>query len=143
MNFYAILTGLLAALSLSPLLAEAEILPGPIPAEVVRVVDGDTLRVRARIWLGQDVEVLVRLAGIDAPETYRPDCEAERRAGEAATDALAAQISGEVWLTEVTEDKFAGRVVAQAHVMGVHSLSADLLAQGHAVPMGTEGGWCD
>ena len=32
----------------------AEIVPGPIPARIVRVIDGDTIVVRARIWLGQD-----------------------------------------------------------------------------------------
>ena len=34
-----------------------DVLAGPVPAEVVRVVDGDTLLVRAEIWLGQTVEV--------------------------------------------------------------------------------------
>jgi len=117
-------------------------LPGPIPADVIRVVDGDTLRVRARIWLGQEVEVLVRLAGIDAPETFRPDCEAEREAGIAATNALAEQIEDTVWLTNVSEDKYAGRVVADARLPGSISLSEDMLARGHAVPMGADGGWC-
>ncbi|MEO0465366.1 MAG: thermonuclease family protein [Pseudomonadota bacterium] len=120
----------------------ADTLPGPIPASVVRVVDGDTLRVRAKIWLGQEVEVLVRLAGIDAPETYRPDCDAEREAGHAARDALAGRIDGTVWLTNITEDKYAGRVVADARLPSAGSLSAELLALGHAVPMGSDGGWC-
>jgi hypothetical protein len=43
-------------------------LPGPIPAELVRVIDGDTIEVRARIWLDLDLTTRVRLAGIDAPE---------------------------------------------------------------------------
>jgi hypothetical protein len=29
-------------------------LPGPIPAALVRVIDGDTVEVRARIWLDLD-----------------------------------------------------------------------------------------
>ena len=45
-----------------------ETLPGPIPAEVLKVVDGDTLEVEARIWLGQGVQVSVRLRGVDTPE---------------------------------------------------------------------------
>lgn len=121
---------------------QAESLPGPIPAEVIRVVDGDTLRVRARIWLGQDIEVLVRLAGIDAPETFRPECEAERTAGEVAKEVLESRIDGTVWLTDIEEDKYAGRVVADAHVPYASSLSADLLSLGHAVPMGMDGKWC-
>lgn len=122
--------------------ADVNALPGPIPADVIRVVDGDTLRVRARIWLGQEVEVSVRLAGIDAPETFRPDCEAEREAGIAATNALAGQIQETVWLTNVLEDKYAGRVVADARLPGSVSLSEDMLARGHAVPLGADGGWC-
>ena len=46
----------------------AETLTGPVAAIVERVVDGDTLAVRARVWLGQDIHVLVRIRGIDAPE---------------------------------------------------------------------------
>ncbi|WP_173980368.1 thermonuclease family protein [Magnetospirillum sp. UT-4] len=56
-----------------------DILPGPIPATVQKVVDGDTVHVRARIRLGQDVETMVRLAGIDTPEIRgRGGCPEER-----------------------------------------------------------------
>ena len=46
----------------------AETLRGPIRADVIEVIDGDTLRVRARIWLGQQVEINVRLSDVDTPE---------------------------------------------------------------------------
>ena len=46
----------------------SETIPGPIPATVLRIIDGDTIVVRARIWLGQDLDTLVRLDGVDAPE---------------------------------------------------------------------------
>ena len=49
-------------------LAAAELLPGPVPGRVMAMIDADTLAVAARIWLGQEVEVRVRLAGVDAPE---------------------------------------------------------------------------
>ena len=51
---------------------------GPVPATVDRVVDGDTVRVRARIWPGHEVNVSVRIADIDAPELFRPKCPAEK-----------------------------------------------------------------
>lgn len=54
-----------------------EPLAGPIPAMVVKVVDGDTLNVRARIWINQELDTAVRLLGIDAPE-LNGACEAER-----------------------------------------------------------------
>jgi Iap family predicted aminopeptidase len=34
-------------------------LPGPIPAALVRVIDGDTIEVRARIWLDLDLTTRV------------------------------------------------------------------------------------
>ena len=50
--------------------ARGDVLAGPVPAVVEDVIDGDSLKVRAHIWLGQDVAVHVRLAGVDAP--YEP-----------------------------------------------------------------------
>jgi micrococcal nuclease len=54
-----------------------EELPGPIPAKIVSVYDGDTITVRAHIWLGQAVETKVRLDGIDTPE-INGKCDAEK-----------------------------------------------------------------
>lgn len=34
-----------------------ETVAGPISARVLRVIDGDTIVVHARIWLGQDIDV--------------------------------------------------------------------------------------
>ena len=92
----------------------AEKLPGPVPAEVLRVIDGDTLAVRARIWLGQVVAVHVRLAGIDAPEMHAR-CAHERTLALAARDALArrAAVGGIVQLVDVRNDKYGGRVIAR------------------------------
>jgi endonuclease YncB( thermonuclease family) len=53
----------------------AERLSGPYSAAVERVVDGDTLAVRVRVWLGHELAVLVRVRGID--------CAAAARASEA------------------------------------------------------------
>ncbi|MBZ8134937.1 thermonuclease family protein [Afifella sp. IM 167] len=112
--------------------ANAAELPGPYRAEVERVVDGDTLAVRARIWLGQDVEVLVRLRGIDAPE-LRARCAAEREMAEAARAALA-RLVGEagVTISMIEEDKYGGRVVADVARADGENLSALLRASGHA-----------
>ena len=119
-------------------------LPGPIPAEVVEVIDGDTVAVRAHIWPGQYVETRVRLAGVDTPETRRPDCEAERAAGREA-DAFT-----RAWLSDVTVvhlrgvelGSFAGRVIARLERTDGADLGADLLAAGLAVRYGEAGPWC-
>ena len=85
---------------------------GPVRAQVVRVIDGDTFDASARIWLGQAVEIRVRIMGIDAPELHAR-CDAERERAEAAREYLARRIEGgEVKLTSVRYDKYAGRVDA-------------------------------
>lgn len=122
------------AVGLGPASARAaEVLPGPIPAEVLRVVDGDTLAVRARIWLGQDVAVHVRLAGIDAPE-MKGRCAEERALARAARDALArrAAIGATVRLVEVRTDKYGGRVIARVLDSSGADLGAAQLAAGLA-----------
>ena len=40
------------------------------PAEVVRVIDGDTFQARVQVWPGLSVDTKVRLRGIDAPELH-------------------------------------------------------------------------
>ena len=53
----------------------------------VRVVDGDTIEFDAssHILVPELANVKVRARGVDTPETWRPECEAERDAGEAET----------------------------------------------------------
>ncbi len=127
-----------------PALAGTETLPGPIPAQVVRVIDGDTLAVRARIWLGQEVSIRVRLAGIDAPE-LRGRCDGEKVLAEEAKAYLRATVGeGSVTLSEVHYGKFAGRVIARVANATGKDLGEALLAAGLARPY--EGGrresWC-
>lgn len=113
-------------------------LPGPIPAEVVEVIDGYTIAVRAHIWPGHSVETRVRLAGIDAPETRRPHCEAERALGHEASQAVAGLLppGRAVSLFDVELGSFAGRVVARLQTQDGEDLSAWLTAQGLAQPYG-------
>lgn len=124
--------------------AEEERLPGPIAARVLRVVDGDTVLVRARIWLGQDVETSVRLAGVDTPEKHG-DCAAEREAAERAQAFTAARL-GEDWvsLRDVINDKYGRRVVARIVVADGSDLSTLLLERGLAHPYGgkRKQSWC-
>jgi endonuclease YncB( thermonuclease family) len=134
-----------SALAFAPLAARAaDVIAGPVEAEVLRVVDGDTLKVQAKIWLGQTVEVDVRLAGIDAPELHGA-CDREREAALAAKDELAALTSGgKVRLTDIRRDKFGGRVIAHVGGEGAEDLSAALVARhfARAYGGGKRGGWC-
>lgn len=121
-----------------------EVLPGPVPAELVRVVDGDTVLVSARIWLGQRVTVSVRLAGIDAPE-MRGRCASERARARQARDFLARRLAaGRIALADIQYGKFAGRVVARLLDGDGADLGAALLAAGLARPYAgrRRGSWC-
>ncbi len=119
-------------------------LPGPIPATLLDVVDGDTLRVRALIWIDLELETLVRLRGIDAPE-LRGKCEAEKlaaRDSRAGLEVLAG--AGPLALRQVEYEKYAGRVVADVSSAEGHDLAALMLSAGLARPYdgGKREGWC-
>lgn len=122
----------------------AERLAGPVEAEVLRVIDGDSMVVRARIWLGQTVEIHVRLAGIDTPE-LRGKCAEEKERAAAARDALALLVAeGPVRLSDVETDKYGGRVLARVATHRHGDLARALIAGGHARAYegGARGGWC-
>jgi len=98
---------------------EAEPLPGPIPAVVLRIVDGDTVRVRAHVWLDQSIEISVRIADIDAPEIGHPKCREERAVANEAKAELTEMIGSDtVALHNVRFGKYAGRVIADIETAG-------------------------
>lgn len=121
-----------------------DVLAGPVPARVLRVIDGDTLTVRARIWLGQEVEVRVRIAAVDAPE-LKGGCARERALAREARALVEATIgAGEVVLRDIRYGKFAGRVLARVE-SGGEDLAGLLRAAGlaRAYGGGRRGSWCE
>ena len=121
-----------------------ERITGPIEARILDVVDGDTIVVKARIWLGQDVETRVRLVGVDAPE-LKGACERERALAVAARDFVRARVgAAAVVLTDVRYGKYAGRVLARVRAPGGEDLSAALIAAGLGRAYGgrTRAPWC-
>jgi micrococcal nuclease len=114
------------------------------PAEILRVIDGDTVEARIAIWLGQELVTKVRLRGIDAPELTGA-CASERAMAEAARERLTALIDARsVTLQEVGPDKYHGRVVARLVTAEGLDAGTALMAGGHAV-MWTgrrQGQWC-
>ena len=118
---------------------------GPFDAEVIEVVDGDTLDVRVRIWLGQEVVTRVRLSGVDTPE-LRGKCEREKRKAAEARDLLTRLVAGgAVVLRDVAYDKYGGRVLATVANAQGHPLAERLIAAGLARPYDgkARAGWCD
>jgi micrococcal nuclease len=117
----------------SPVSAE-EMLPGPYPVEIVRVIDGDTVEARIHIWLGLDQITHIRLRGIDAPELHG-HCPGEREAAVAARDHLAYLLDmGPVTVTEISKDKYGGRIDARLRRPDGTDISAIMLKAGHALP---------
>lgn len=123
----------------------SEIIPGPVAAQLLGVIDGDTVVVRARIWLGHDVETRLRLDGVDTPE-LKGKCEHERRRAAAARDFVRSLgAGGRVVLRDIQYGKYAGRVVARVETPDGVDFAAALLRAGLGRPYdgGRRASWCD
>ena len=129
-----------------PPLFARETLLGPVPATVLRVIDGDSLVVRATIWLGQEVETTVRLLGVDTPE-LRGACGEERNLAtrSRAFTARLADTGAEISLSDIQLGKFAGRVLARIETDAGQDLASALLERGlgRVYRGGRRAGWCN
>ena len=143
--------GLLVAVAAVTVAASADYLrrnngvPGPVSARVLRVIDGDTITVRARIWVGQSVETRVRIAGVDTPE-LRGDCALEIELATAARDLVADALGDQpAILRDVRHDKFGGRVLARVESNTGEDIATLLIAAGLGRPYdgGKRTPWCD
>lgn len=97
--------------------AATRFIDGPVEAEVIRVIDGDTVLVEAMPWPDHRISTYVRLRGIDAPE-LKSKCAALREAARQAQEVLALMMEGQrrVTLTAISGDKYFGRVVADLNL---------------------------
>jgi endonuclease YncB( thermonuclease family) len=114
------------------------------PADVVRVIDGDTFEARVHIWPGMDVTTRVRLRGIDAPEMHAR-CDDERVKALAARDALVRILAeGSVGITRIGQDKYGGRVDADVSTANTPNVSEAMFDGGFARRYfgGRRESWC-
>ncbi len=114
------------------------------PADVLRVIDGDTFEARVRVWPGLDVDTKVRLRGIDAAELHAR-CSDELAKAHAARTALETILAeGGVAVSRVGVDKYGGRVDAVASTRNTADVSAAMLNGGWArrYDGGRRGTWC-
>ena len=114
------------------------------PVDVIRTVDGDTFEARVHLEPGLDLNTRVRLRGIDAPE-LKASCPEELQMAEKASAALRGLLGeGNVTISNIGPDKYSGRVVADVATRKTASVSAALLAAGHARSYngGHRNGWC-
>ena len=120
-------------------------IPGPVPARVLNVIDGDTLVIRARIWLGQEVETRVRLEGVDTPE-LRAKCARERDLALKAREFVLSEVDGqEVILRQIRFGKYAGRVLARVSTSRAGDLTPALIKAGlgRVYAGGKRRSWCE
>ena len=114
------------------------------PAEVVRIIDGDTFQARVQVWPGLSVDTRVRLRGVDAPELHAR-CADEYAKAQAARAALETMLAaGGVTIWRVGIDKYGGRVDAAVATRDTADVSAALLNGGWARSYdgGRRGSWC-
>jgi endonuclease YncB( thermonuclease family) len=114
------------------------------PADVLRVIDGDTFEARVRVWPGLDVDTKVRLRGIDAAELHAR-CADELAKAQAARTALETILAeGDVTVSQVGIDKYGGRVDAVASTRNTADVSVAMLSGGwaRAYDGGRRAGWC-
>jgi endonuclease YncB( thermonuclease family) len=122
----------------------AEIVEGPVLAQVERVVDGDTFAVKALIWPGQDIRVFVRVNGIDTPE-LRGKCLYEKKLAQNARRFVVNWTqSGWVKLKNIRRGKYAGRIIADVFGNNGRNLAQGLLKSGLAYTYsgGKKINWC-
>jgi len=114
------------------------------PAEVIRVIDGDTFEARVRVWPGLEVSTKVRLRNVDAPELHAR-CAEELARAQAARAALETMLAaGGVMVSQVGIDKYGGRVDALVATRDTADVSAALLSGGWARSYDSRrrGSWC-
>src|SRR4051812_17829551 len=114
----------------APATVNTQLAVGMQPAEVLRVLDGDTFEARVRVWPGLDITTKIRLRGIDAPE-LKAHCAYERsRAGAARESLKPIRAEGGVAVSHVGPDKYGGRVRADAPPRSPPDIGTAMLAKG-------------
>ena len=105
-------------------------------AEVVKVVDGDTIDVKIDLGFSISIQQRLRLARINAPES-RTRHPIEKAAGKAATDFLKGflMVNHNYLIVRTQLDKRGkfGRVLAEVFADG-YCVNDLMLEKGHAVP---------
>ncbi|MCZ6764149.1 MAG: nuclease [Alphaproteobacteria bacterium] len=148
MTFWLVIMGIAI-----PAVAADEMLPGPIQAKIIRVIDGDTVEAEANIWLGLRLMINIRLADYDTPELFRPRCAAEREKAQAARNWVAERLAAAdpdapasgpwpVELMDIRHGKFAGRAVARIRLRDGTDLGQILFDAGLARLSDTTADWC-
>lgn len=123
------------------------------PATVVRVLDGDTVRVEVKSWPAPFNPIDVRIKGIDTPEhsaaQAQTACEVPLGNAAAGFARSIAKPGDKVKLiyTIGDQDKYGGRILAGVKLADGRDWGQTLISAGFARPYGTDGNlhkapWC-
>jgi micrococcal nuclease len=121
-----------------------ETISGPIKAKVLKVYDGDTIRVKVKLWLDQEKETKVRILGIDTPE-MDGKCSLEKKKAQQAKNEITKLINKQkVTLTNIRYGKYSGRVLADVETADGVDIKEQMLKLGLAAPYygSTRTDWC-
>jgi len=112
---------------------------------VIRVIDGDTIRVAIGIWPDEEVAA-IRVRGVDTPE-LKARCPEEHALAQKAKAFTAGFLPAGsiVILRKIKADKYRGRYDADVQRSDGRELAAALIGAGIARPYqgAKRGAWCD
>ncbi len=134
------------AIILLPLTAWSAETFGPYDADVVRVIDGDTIELDVHVWPQLTQRINLRLDGVNTPEKRgSPEC--EKALARQASD-FTNQFIGEastVRLHSVRHGKYAGRALGRIEIPGKGFIGPALIEAGLAREYhgGARQPWCD
>jgi micrococcal nuclease len=124
----------------------AELTYGPYRADVIKIIDGDTVQLDVAMWPRMSYRVNLRLAGVNTPEKKGRVPECEKAAGQKATNFTQNWLRGMkmVVVSELKEDKYGGRMLGKLAKPNGEDLAQALIKTGHAKPYdgGKRGPWC-
>ncbi len=119
---------------------------GSYIADVLRVIDGDTIEINVHIWPQLTQRTKLRLAGINTPEKRGKGVSyCEKKAGQKATNFTQQWLKNikTITVSEIKLGKYAGRVLGHISKDG-QDLGKDLIKAKHAKPYkgGKRKPWC-
>lgn len=132
-------------LSLTSPVRAAKMFHGPVEANVVDVIDGDTFLADALVWPGQSLRINIRIRGIDAPE-MKSQCPTEHDAALRARDGLADILGAEpIQISNIAGAKYYGRVLADVVAANGKEVAGEMIMRSLVRPYGggKRVGWCD
>lgn len=123
----------------------AKLFHGPVEANVVDVIDGDTFLADALVWPGQSLRINIRIRGIDAPE-MKSRCQTEHDAALRARDGLVDILGVQpILISNIAGAKYYGRVLADVVAANGKEVAEEMILRSLVRPYGggKRAGWCD